>query len=146
VDDQLGTLAAGYQAGLQPFMDVGDEAELEAPHAFSQAAFRAERTVLDVVDMHNRAVQELSGRAASSDPTLTAAGFTYLAEALSTFEMTQRSYWEAKRIVAVGHGRPSSSGRPSWSCSSRRVRSRATTVGISQCSPRAPSALGGARC
>lgn len=103
MDDELGTLAAGYQAGLQRFVDVGDEAELEAAHAFSQAAFRAERTVLDVVDVHSRAVQELSGRAASSDPTLTAAGFTYLAEALSTFEMTQRSYWEAKHHADSAH-------------------------------------------
>src|SRR4029453_7309375 len=74
VDDELGILAAGYQAGLQRFVDVGDEADLEAAHAFSQAAFRAERTVLDVVDVHSRAVQELSGRPASSRPTLPAAG------------------------------------------------------------------------
>ena len=39
----------------------------------------------------------------SSDPTLTAAGFTYLAEALSTFEMTQRSYWEAKHHADSEH-------------------------------------------
>jgi hypothetical protein len=71
-------------------VDVGEEVELEAAHAFSQAAFQAERTILDIVDVHSRAMQELSGRAASSGTTVTAAGFSYLAEALSTFEMTQR--------------------------------------------------------
>jgi serine phosphatase RsbU (regulator of sigma subunit) len=93
----------GYQAGLQRYVDASDEAELEAAHAFSQAAFRAERTVLDVVDVHSRAVQELSERGASSDTALTAAGFRYLAEALSTFEMTQRSYWEAKHHADSEH-------------------------------------------
>jgi hypothetical protein len=41
---------------------------------------------------------------------LAAASFTYLAEALSTFEMTQRSYWEAKhhadgrlRVAVLAH-------------------------------------------
>jgi serine phosphatase RsbU (regulator of sigma subunit) len=103
VDSELSALAAGYQAGLQRFVDAGDEAELEAAHAFSQAVFRAERTVLDVVDVHSRAVQALSGPAASPDPALIAAGFTYLAEALSTFEMTQHSFWEAKHRADSEH-------------------------------------------
>jgi serine phosphatase RsbU (regulator of sigma subunit) len=84
-------------------VDAGEEVELEAAHAFSQAAFQAERTVLDIVDVHSRAMQALSGPAASPDTTLTAAGFTYLAEALSTFEMTQRAFWEAKHYADSEH-------------------------------------------
>jgi len=103
VDSELSALAAGYRAGLQRFVDAGAEAELEAAHVFSQTVFRDERTVLDVVEVHSRAVQELSGRAASADPEVTAAGFAYLAEALSTFEMTQRSYWEAKHRADSEH-------------------------------------------
>ena len=103
MDSELSALASGYQAGLQRFVDAGEEGELEAAHAFSQAAFQAERTVLDIVDVHSRAMQALSGPAASSDTTLTAAGFTYLAEALSTFEITQRAFWEAKHHAESEH-------------------------------------------
>jgi serine phosphatase RsbU (regulator of sigma subunit) len=84
-------------------VDAGEEVELEAAHAFSQAAFHAERTVLDIVDVHSQAIQELSGPAASADATVTAAGFMYLAEALSTFEMTQRAFWAAQHRAESEH-------------------------------------------
>lgn len=103
VDVDLGALAGGYRAGLQRYLEGGEEAELEAAHAFSRAAFGAERTVLDVVDVHSRAVLALSGRSAPGDAAVTAAGFVYLAEALSTFEMTQRAFWEAKHSADREH-------------------------------------------
>jgi serine phosphatase RsbU (regulator of sigma subunit) len=103
VDGELRALARGYQAGLERYVDGGGESELAAAHAFSQAAFGAERTVLDVIDVHSRAVQALSGRATSTDATVTAAGFVYLAEALSTFEMTQRAFWEARNRADSEH-------------------------------------------
>lgn len=103
MDGKLRGLAAGYQAGLERFLEGAGEVELEAAHAFSREAFGAERTILDVVDVHRHAVEELLRGASSSETALVAGSFTFLAEALSTFEMTQRGFWEAKHRAESEH-------------------------------------------
>jgi serine phosphatase RsbU (regulator of sigma subunit) len=84
-------------------VNAGSEVELEAAHAFSRAAFGSELTILDVVDVHRRAVEGLLARASSADVELIGASFSYLAEALSTFEMTQLGYWEARHHAEREH-------------------------------------------
>jgi Stage II sporulation protein E (SpoIIE)/Phosphoserine phosphatase RsbU, N-terminal domain len=102
--DGLGSgLVGAYEAGLQRYVDSGDEVELEAAYAFSREAFGAEMTILDVVDVHRRAVERLVGRASSADVELIAASFSFLSQALSTFEMTQRGYWEAQQHAEREH-------------------------------------------
>jgi hypothetical protein len=61
VDGQGSGLVGGYETGLQRYVDSGDEVELEAAYAFSREAFGAEMTILDVVDVHRRAVERLVG-------------------------------------------------------------------------------------
>jgi serine phosphatase RsbU (regulator of sigma subunit) len=103
VDEEWSGLVAAYEAGLQRYVDAGGEVELEAACAFSREAFGAEMTILDVVDVHRRAVERLVGRASSADVELIAASFAFLSEALSTFEMTQRGYWEAQHLADREH-------------------------------------------
>jgi serine phosphatase RsbU (regulator of sigma subunit) len=103
VDEDWGGLVAAYEAGLQRYVDAGDEVELEAACAFSREAFGAEMTILDVVDVHRRAVERLVGRASSADVELIAGSFAFLSEALSAFEMTQRGYWEAQHLAEREH-------------------------------------------
>ena len=68
--------------GFSGLWTFADEAELEAAHVPESGGRSAERTVLDVVDAHSRAVVSLSGRAIG--PDVDRCGFTYLAESLST--------------------------------------------------------------
>jgi len=103
VDGQGSGLVRGYAAGLERYVDSGDEVELAAAYAFSREAFGAEMTILDVVDVHRRAVERLVGRASSADVELIAASFSFLSQALSTFEMTQRGYWEAQQHAEREH-------------------------------------------
>lgn len=92
-----------YEMGLRRYVASGDQVDLDAAYTFSREAFGAEQTVLDVVDVHQRAVQRLLGRASAGDTDLIAVSFAYLAEALSTFEMAQRGYWEAKHHADREH-------------------------------------------
>jgi serine phosphatase RsbU (regulator of sigma subunit) len=103
VDEPWGGLVATYEAALQRYIDAGDEVDLEAAYAFSREAFGEEMSVLDVVALHRRAVERLLIRASSVDVETVAASFSFLAEALSTFEMTQRGYWEAQHHADREH-------------------------------------------
>jgi hypothetical protein len=98
-----GDLGADYEAALERYVDVGEQVDLEAAHAFSREAFGDEMSVLDVVGLHCRVVEGLLVRASSAEVGLVAASFTYLCEALSTFEMTQRGYWEAQHHAEREH-------------------------------------------
>ena len=100
---QWGDLGADYEAALERYVAVGEEADLEAAHAFSREAFGDEMSVLDVVGLHRRVVEGLLVRASSAEVGLVASSFTYLCEALSTFEMTQRGYWEAQHHAERDH-------------------------------------------
>jgi serine phosphatase RsbU (regulator of sigma subunit) len=103
VNGEASGLLETYEAGLQRYLDSGEEVDLEEAYAFSRQAFRAEQTVLDVIAMHRRVVERLLVRALSADGELIAASFTYLSEALSTFELTQRGYWEAQHHADREH-------------------------------------------
>jgi serine phosphatase RsbU (regulator of sigma subunit) len=103
VDGQWSGLVATYDAALQRYIDAADEANLEAAYAFSREAFGEEMSVLDIVAVHRRVVERLLVQASSVDVELISATFAFLAEALSTFEMTQRGYWEAQHAAEREH-------------------------------------------
>jgi hypothetical protein len=103
VEGESNGLVAAYEAGLERYVGSGEEVELEAAYAFGRQAFGAEQSILDVVDVHHRAVEGLLGRASSADVELIGASFAYLSEALSTFEMTQLGYWEAQHHAEREH-------------------------------------------
>ena len=57
-------------------------------------------TILGLVDQHRAAVDVLTRECAHLDPRRVEATFQFLSEALATFEMAQRGYWEAKEMAA----------------------------------------------
>jgi serine phosphatase RsbU (regulator of sigma subunit) len=89
--------AALYHATLARFLDAGQEDQLEAAYSLGRTAFSDEMSLLDLVDTHRIATEVLLGLPAESPQAEhVTASFAFLAEALSTFEMAQRGYWEAQ--------------------------------------------------
>jgi serine phosphatase RsbU (regulator of sigma subunit) len=92
-------LASTYRRTLARFVDAGEESQLEEAYELGRAACANGATILDLVDIHRQAVCALfDATPPSADGTTVKsldASFGFLAEALATFEMTQRGYWEA---------------------------------------------------
>ncbi|MGH9210959.1 MAG: PP2C family protein-serine/threonine phosphatase [Acidimicrobiales bacterium] len=89
--------AAEYQETLASFLASGEEHELEAAYSLGRAAFSHDASMLDLVDTHRRATEALVDLpTASSQAGQLGASFVFLAEALATYEMAQRGYWEAQ--------------------------------------------------
>jgi serine phosphatase RsbU (regulator of sigma subunit) len=57
-------------------------------------------TILGLVDRHRAAVDLLVRDCTDLDAARVEATFQFLSEALATFEMAQRGYWEAKEVAA----------------------------------------------
>ena len=96
--------AASYSSTLEKYVETGEEHQLEEAFALGREAFAGGVTLLSLLDLHRTAVETMLIDKPS--PT-TAAGqhagrsriratFQMLAEALATFEMAQRGYWEAQ--------------------------------------------------
>ena len=91
--------ATSYRSTLARYVEAGEESQLEEAFALGRAACANGATILELVDVHRSAVCTLfESRGATATATLDAS-FTFLAEALATFEMTQRGYWEAHESV-----------------------------------------------
>jgi serine phosphatase RsbU (regulator of sigma subunit) len=100
--------AATYATTLARFVESGEEHQLEEAYALGRAAFANGATILELVDIHREAVcahlgdSALAGSAVSqarmAADTIDAT-FGFLAEALATFEMAQRGYWETQEAV-----------------------------------------------
>jgi serine phosphatase RsbU (regulator of sigma subunit) len=90
-------LAAHYSASLARFMETGKEDELQEAYSLGRAAFAGDVSILHLTEMHRSAtvaLLDLADGSAAADRL--AASFAFLAEALATFEMAQRGYWEAQ--------------------------------------------------
>jgi serine phosphatase RsbU (regulator of sigma subunit) len=88
-----GDFQATYQRTLAEYLASPHEPQLAAAYALGRRAFTDEVSLLELVDTHRRAVEAILEGA---DAPGLAATFTFLAEALATFEMAQRGYWEAQ--------------------------------------------------
>jgi serine phosphatase RsbU (regulator of sigma subunit) len=88
----LGSFAVHYRRTLAEFLATGEEHELAAAFSLGRTAFSDDVSILELVDTHRQAVESLGLLTAEE----VGATFTFLAEALATFEMTQRGYWEAQ--------------------------------------------------
>ena len=90
-------LPATYRRTLARFVEAGEESQLEEAYELGRAACANGATILDLIDVHRQAVCDLFGVPPAGDDPVKAldASFGFLAEALATFEMTQRGYWEA---------------------------------------------------
>ena len=93
-------LATTYRATLARYVEAGEESQLAEAYRLGRAACANGATILELVDVHREAVADLFDTAPDG-PAQKAidASFGFLAEALSTFEMTQRGYWEAHEAV-----------------------------------------------
>jgi serine phosphatase RsbU (regulator of sigma subunit) len=90
-------LPAAYRAALATYLDARGEQQLEAAFTVGRQAFADGMPLLGLVDMHREAVASLQTEdALGLGPVDTGATYQFLAEALATFEMTQRGYSEAQ--------------------------------------------------
>jgi hypothetical protein len=90
-------LRAAYRSALAAYLDAGSEHQLEAAYAVGRQALAAGIPLLSFVNLHREAVASLQTEEARGlGPVDTTATYQFLAEALATFEMTQRGYSEAQ--------------------------------------------------
>ena len=96
--------AATYASTLARFVESGEERQLEEAYALGRAAFANGATILELVGIHREAVcaqltDAVVGTGARKVADSVDATFGFLAEALATFEMAQRGYWETQEAV-----------------------------------------------
>jgi serine phosphatase RsbU (regulator of sigma subunit) len=96
-------LAASYRATLEHYVAAGEENQLEAAYGLGRAAFATGMTLLELVHLHRAAVSELATSSRRGRGQQLGATFEFLAEALATFEMAQRGYWEAQERARWEH-------------------------------------------
>lgn len=110
--------AASYRSTLEKYVETGEEHQLEEAFALGREAFADGVTLLSLLDVHRAAVEGLVRRNPSIDDggrlaARIGATFHMLAEALATFEMAQRGYWEVQE-------------RARWEQQQSRLRERLT--------------------
>jgi hypothetical protein len=90
-------LAAAYRVSLEKYVDSEREDQLEEAYTLGRQAFADGMTILGLVARHRAAVEAIERRPAPpGDATLTRTTLEFLTEALATFEMAQRGYWETQ--------------------------------------------------
>jgi hypothetical protein len=91
-----------YSTALETYVATGQEHQLEEAYALGRQAITDGMTILGLVDHHRVAVDAVARRTAQpGDAAMIRATFEFLYEALSTFEMAQRGYWEAQERARV---------------------------------------------
>jgi serine phosphatase RsbU (regulator of sigma subunit) len=88
--------ANSYRKSLTRYVEAGEESQLAEAYNLGRAACVNGSTILELVEVHRSAVATLALADGTRDAAAVDATFTFLAEALSTFEMAQRGYWEAQ--------------------------------------------------
>jgi len=91
---------AAYAAALERYVAGGGELDLEAAYALGRQAVAEGTTLLALVEQHRAAVDLLTRGGTRLGPDTLDATFRFLSEALATFEMAQRGYWEATEMAA----------------------------------------------
>jgi hypothetical protein len=94
--------SAAYAAALETYVATGQEHQLQQAYDLGRQAITDGMTILGLVDHHRAAVDAVSRRTAGpADVAMIRATFEFLYEALSTFEMAQRGYWDAQERARV---------------------------------------------
>jgi stage II sporulation SpoE-like protein/phosphoserine phosphatase RsbU-like protein len=94
--------ADAYSTALETYVATGQEHQLQEAYALGRQAITDGMTILGLVDHHRVAVDAVARRTARpGDAAMIRATFEFLYEALSTFEMAQRGYWEAQERARV---------------------------------------------
>jgi hypothetical protein len=114
MSEPTAVFAASYRTTLEKYVESGEEHQLEEAFALGREAFARGVTLLSLLDLHRTAVETLLRREPATDGighepvrestgTRIDASFQMLAEALATFEMAQRGYWEAQERARWEH-------------------------------------------
>jgi serine phosphatase RsbU (regulator of sigma subunit) len=94
--------ATAYRAALATYVESGQETQLQEAYTLGRQAITTGMTILELVDHHRAAVDAVADRTFSPrDTAMIRSTFVFLSEALSTFEMAQRGYWEAQERARV---------------------------------------------
>jgi serine phosphatase RsbU (regulator of sigma subunit) len=91
---------AAYAAALERYVAGGGELDLEAAYALGRRAVADGMTLLALIEQHRSAGDLLTRGGTRLGPDTLDATFRFLSEALATFEMAQRGYWEATEMAA----------------------------------------------
>jgi serine phosphatase RsbU (regulator of sigma subunit) len=106
-DQPTADFADTYRTALEQYVETGEEHQLEEAFALGRRAFAGGVTLLSLLDVHRTSVEDLVRRApigmADAATGRVTATFQMLAEALATFEMAQRGYWEAQERARWEH-------------------------------------------
>jgi serine phosphatase RsbU (regulator of sigma subunit) len=102
-DNGADDFSTTYRSTLEQYVAAGEEHQLEEAYGLGREAFAAGMTLLELIHLHHAAVSELVRRSRSARGRRIGATFEFLAEALATFEMAQRGYWEAQQRARWEH-------------------------------------------
>lgn len=95
-------VARTYRAMLARYVEARHEDQLEAAYALGRESFEEGITLLGLLALHREAIEALVERKPeAADAASLGATFGFLAEALGTFEITQRGYRDAQERARV---------------------------------------------
>src|SRR5919107_300265 len=94
-----------YAEAFRAWLEHRDERELGTAYALGREAVHAQLSVLDLAEAHHEAAADAIR--AEPDPAraaeLISAASTFLGEALSTFEIAHRGYYEVQEVARLEH-------------------------------------------
>ncbi|GEJ58964.1 hypothetical protein AMYX_37050 [Anaeromyxobacter diazotrophicus] len=93
-------LAGGYASALRDYVSTGSEAALTSAYELGRAAAAGGLGILELAMLHHDALRGLPRAGAGERPALEMAA-QFLAESLSPFEMTLRSYRANARLLGL---------------------------------------------
>ncbi len=90
------TLEQQFEQALGAYVEHADEGELDRAHDIGRTALAQDWSIPQLVEVHDRALWAVVDRCGGVvDPRCLRRGATFLAEALSCYEMTHRGYRDA---------------------------------------------------
>jgi signal transduction histidine kinase len=94
-------LEAKYVVALEDYLRQRDESCLHRAYELGRSAVREGRSILEMIDLHQRATLQAVSRAESAGEAahVLEASSVFLTEAISPYEMTNRAYGEANAAL-----------------------------------------------
>src|SRR5260370_11870181 len=90
-----------YAAALQDYLHQRDESCLHRAYELGRRAVREGRSILEMIELHQKTSSQLVSRSASAveSARVLDASATFLREAMSPYEMTNRAFGEANAAL-----------------------------------------------
>lgn len=90
-----------YLEAFVAYLDDAGEGALQSAYELGREAIAGNLSVLELSEAHHHALRATTRQADRDLSSVIEAGATFFAESLSTFEMTQRGFFEARRIAEI---------------------------------------------